>query len=109
MAYLLKEAKDIFYPLDETQMIALIATILWIVISFICRKEFGGFFSALKDVGLGIIFLVFLGWIHIGLVILVICIALLYEFNIIPKSWSWLIVIVGLLILIGFLFKVGIL
>lgn len=106
----LKEIRDIFFPTNETQVIIIIMVVAWIAISIVCREQFGGFLSALKEVGLGIIILGIFDWIHPGLFILTIAIAILQGINVIPKSWSnWLSTLVAFGAIVGFLFKVNIL
>ena len=55
---------DVFHPVNTEGGIALIAIILWLILSFVCRKEFGGFFSALKSLGITVLIIAIMWWIH---------------------------------------------
>ena len=87
---------EVFHPYNTEGTIALIAIIAWLVISLFMRKEFGGFFSALKNVGMAIIIGTILWWIHPAFLIAVIVSAVLQACDVIKGNWPYLLIAVAM-------------
>ena len=88
---------DVFHPVNTEGTVALIAIILWLIISFVCRKEFGGFFSALKSLGITVLIIAIMWWIHPAFAIAAIVSAVLQTAGIIKGNWPYFLIALAMI------------
>ena len=100
MAEIYERFHEIFRPLNETGAWALVAIIGWLLLAVLCRKEFGGFFSALKSIAVAVIILGILWLIHPGFAIAAIVAAVLQATNVIKGNWPYVLIALGIVALI---------
>ena len=96
VAELYERMYDVFHPYNKEGAIALVALILLIIFSAVCRKQFGGFFSAFKSIFLAVVGCGILWWIHPAFCIAVIVVAVLQSTRVIKGNWPWFLIAIAL-------------